>query len=163
VDFHTHIAAGSVSYGGAVVAVTGATLTHSAADATNPRFDLIAVDVDGSVDVVAGTPAANPLVPAVDDVGDIPIAAVYIPANGTTIGDHQIGDRRQFAPTSGLNPQTKPTNLTDSTTGAVTATLKAVRSDTGAHTASDAQDNFASLNAQLNTLQAALVSAGILV
>jgi len=61
-----------------------------------------------------------------------------------------------------VDPQAEPAHLTDSTTGTPGSTLVAVRSDTAAHTAADANENFASLNAHINALQALLVSAGVL-
>jgi hypothetical protein len=52
-------------------------------------------------------------------------------------------------------------HLTDSTTGTATATLIAIRSDTTAHTATDSASNFASLNVQVNALQAELEAATV--
>lgn len=59
-------------------------VTLAAADVTNPRIDLIGVDVTGAVFSVTGTPAASPAEPAVDPSTQIPIIFVTIPANATT-------------------------------------------------------------------------------
>ena len=45
----------------------GGTVTLAAADPTNPRIDLIIVDVDGNVSSVTGTPAADPQKPVITD------------------------------------------------------------------------------------------------
>jgi hypothetical protein len=52
--------------------------------------------------------------------------------------------------------------VTDSTGSSATTTLVTVRSDTGAHTASDAQDNDHILYTLLNATRTALVNAGIM-
>lgn len=66
-------------------------LTLSAADPGDPRFDLVVVDDTGVVDVIIGTPAANPAVPAYDPTSQIPLpgspilinAGALIPGNVT--------------------------------------------------------------------------------
>jgi len=58
--------------------------TLGAADPTNPRFDVIAVDSTSTVVVIAGTPAANPSVPTVDPTTQIALTSIYIPAASLT-------------------------------------------------------------------------------
>jgi hypothetical protein len=52
--------------------------------------------------------------------------------------------------------------ITDSTGSSATTTLVSIRSDTGAHTASDAQDNDHILFTLLNAMRTALVNSGIM-
>lgn len=76
-------------------AVTAANATITAADATNPRIDLVCITNTGSIVVSAGTAAAAPKPPArVVDV--VVIAAIYIPAGATAINANQITDMRVF-------------------------------------------------------------------
>jgi hypothetical protein len=70
------------------------TKTISAADATNPRIDLIAIDTSGVIQVVAGTPAASPSVPSYSNY--FVLAEVYVDANVTTIYQDNITDVRNF-------------------------------------------------------------------
>lgn len=82
-------------------------LTLAAADATNPRIDLIEAGVDTTVNpysptirVVTGTPAASPSVPATDS-GFIALYEVAVPANATVPGT--VTDVRQLAaPSQGI-------------------------------------------------------------
>jgi hypothetical protein len=55
-----------------------------------------------------------------------------------------------------------PAAITDSTGSSSTTTLVAIRSDTGTHTASDAQDNDHILFTLLNAIRTALVNSGIM-
>jgi len=78
-------------------------VTITAADATNPRKDLIVAKVQdsdfsgatdaGSIVAVAGTPAGSPAEPAVPD-NAIVLAMVDVAANETAIEDAHITDRR---------------------------------------------------------------------
>lgn len=91
-DMTVAVAVGVVRHGGRRVAVTAGNVTITAADATNPRFDLITVDATGTKVAVTGTPDANPVFP--DPTGDVVLAAVYVPANDTEINSNQIIDKR---------------------------------------------------------------------
>lgn len=86
------------------------------------------------------------------------VSIYYIDANGITqlktVSINQAGNP--------VNPQAKPADYTDSSGGTPATTLVAVRSDTAAHTAADANANFASANKAHNDLKAALVTAGVL-
>jgi hypothetical protein len=70
------------------------TKTISAADATHPRIDLIAVDTSGVIQVVAGTPAASPAAPSYSNY--FVLAEVYVAANVTAIYQDNITDVRNF-------------------------------------------------------------------
>jgi hypothetical protein len=92
------VAAGVVRYGGRRVTVTGGNVTVTAADATNPRHDLVTVDTTGALAVVAGTPAqitatSEPVYPAIP-VSRVVLASVYVPANKTTVDAGMITDKR---------------------------------------------------------------------
>ncbi|HRC61698.1 MAG TPA: hypothetical protein PLX85_00570 [Dehalococcoidia bacterium] len=80
---------------GTVRAVTGADVTITTADATNPRLDLVVVNTSGSLAVRAGTAAANPKPPA-RTANDVLLWVVYVPANDTAIGTSQAVDLRVF-------------------------------------------------------------------
>lgn len=92
------VAVGQVRVGGYfpfVTAVTNVTIT--AADATNPRWDLISVDRNGALTATAGTAASNPTMPSIP-ANSIVLAAVYVPANATSIVNNQIIDKRIIIP-----------------------------------------------------------------
>jgi hypothetical protein len=76
-----------------VVNFTSATPTLSAADPTNPRFDLITVNSSAVVGVTTGTPAAAPVFPTIPANSAV-LAAVYVPAMATTITLFNIVDKR---------------------------------------------------------------------
>jgi hypothetical protein len=69
------------------------TITIGAADATNPRIDLVVINSSGAWAVRAGTAAAAPKPPS-RTANDVVMAAVYVPATDTTIGAGQITDMR---------------------------------------------------------------------
>lgn len=92
-DMTPAVASGVVISNGAWFAVTGADVTISTADATNPRLDLIVVDSSGALAVRAGTASATPKPPA-RTAHDVVLAVVYVPASDTTIGSSQITDLR---------------------------------------------------------------------
>jgi hypothetical protein len=92
-DMTPSVAKGSVLSNGVMFAVAAGDVTITAADATHPRIDLIVVNSSGALAVRAGTPAASP-VPPVRTANDVAIAAVYVPANDTTIATNQLKDLR---------------------------------------------------------------------
>ena len=87
------------------------TLTISAADPTNPRWDLVVAKVQDatysgatnawSLVVVTGTPAGSPVDPALP-ANAIKLARVVVPANGTPVVSGWITDLRQFLYNSAL-------------------------------------------------------------
>lgn len=82
---------------GTTTAVVLTESTLAAADATNPRIDIIEVKVaDGSVKKVTGTAAASP-VPAATDEGYIAVAQISVLANATGIANNKITDVRPLA------------------------------------------------------------------
>ena len=75
----------------------GGTVTVTAADATNPRRDIIWYDGAGTVGVTAGTAAAAPVLPDLT-AGRIADYEVYIAALDTSIDTGDLTDRRANAP-----------------------------------------------------------------
>lgn len=90
------IAGNTVTINGSLVstAYAGGTVTASAADATNPRRDIVYYDTSGAVGVAAGTAAATPHVPTLTST-QIAVAELYVAANSVTISAGDIADRRQ--------------------------------------------------------------------
>lgn len=93
-DMTVAVAAGFVQVAsGLVIAVAAGNVTISAANATNPRIDLVSASDTGTKTVTAGTAAASPKAPALP-AGDVALAMVYVPANDTTIESDHITDKR---------------------------------------------------------------------
>lgn len=92
-DMTPAVAKGAVLSAGTLFAVAAGDVTISAADATNPRLDLIVVNSAGTKAVRTGTPAANPKPPA-RSANDVVLGAVYVPANDTSIETTKITDMR---------------------------------------------------------------------
>lgn len=97
-DMTVAVAAGNVITTGTVASVTAGNATITAADATNPRIDLVVVTSAGALAARAGTAAASPVFPTLT-AGDVLLAAVYVPANDTAINANQIIDKRMIAAT----------------------------------------------------------------
>lgn len=120
-DMTVAIAAGTILIAsGGQVAVTSGNGTITAADATNPRIDLVSASDTGTKTVTAGTANATPKPPDLPS-GHVGLAMVYVPASDTTIATNQITDKRvvlpaHTAPRSNYNPDHYPasgTALTD--------------------------------------------------
>jgi hypothetical protein len=92
------VAAGTVSIlGVTAIVVAGGNVVITAADATNPRIDLIVSDGAGALTATAGVAAAVPLMPA-PAASRVVLAAVYVPANAASILDANITDKRVTIP-----------------------------------------------------------------
>lgn len=61
-------------------------VTLAAADVTNPRIDVIAVDTNNAVVVITGTAAATPVKPQVNTSSQLELTQILVPANATTPG-----------------------------------------------------------------------------
>jgi hypothetical protein len=177
------VAAGSALFANSIVNITAKTPTIGSADTVNPRVDLVSLHSDNTAVVTAGTPAANPATPALPS-GNVPVAVVYVPANATAIGDHNIGDRRVVIVGTpqqiGLTPTAAPAALTDNsgggaadgTIGAVTLPTLSAWNGSVDPTAAQAtainaalqalMDAVKELSTQSNAMRTALRSAGIL-
>lgn len=109
-DTDINIASGKVIINGVIVNVAEQlNETLSAADGTNPRYDVICVDTTGVISVITGTPAATPTVPEVT-ANKCPLATILRPAGNNNALDANLYDGRYF--------RNKPyivTNNTDTT------------------------------------------------
>lgn len=94
-DMTPAVAKGAVLSNETMFAIAAADVTIAAADATNPRIDLIVVDNAGALAVRAGTAAAAPK-PPVRSANDVVISAVYVPAADTSIETTKCIDMRVF-------------------------------------------------------------------
>lgn len=92
-DMTVAVAKAGVLTNGVLKPAAAATKAISAADATNPRLDLIVVDSAGALQVRTGTAAAAPK-PAARSANDVVLAVVYVPANASVIAATQITDLR---------------------------------------------------------------------
>lgn len=79
------IAVGTATYniGGVPFVSPAVTLTLGAADATHPRIDAIVLNTSGVAAVVAGTPAASPVRPAIDPSTQLDLTFVTVAALAT--------------------------------------------------------------------------------
>lgn len=89
------VQAGTVIIGGELTTVSLTNLVIAAADAANPRIDLVMVNTSGVPSVITGTPAATPLSPAWN-AGEILVGTVYVAALDTAINDTDIALTRQL-------------------------------------------------------------------
>lgn len=117
-DMTPAVAKGAVLSNRVMFAVAAADVTITAADATNPRIDLIVVTSAGALAVRAGTAAAAPKPPA-RTANDVVIAQVYVPANDTAIATSQIKDRRVTPPLPLCIYRTTAAETTNTTLAAV--------------------------------------------
>lgn len=92
-DLTVAVASGVAAVAGTRATVAAGNVVITAADLTNPRFCLIAVDNAGTKSAVVGTAAANPVFPAIP-ANSVILAAVYVPALDVTIAANQIIDKR---------------------------------------------------------------------
>lgn len=91
------VTAGLVSVGGREVTFSANSVTLSAADPSDPRFDLISVDVDGNLTATAGTVSNEPAFPSAP-LDETVIAAVYVAAGATSLSPGHIVDKRIILP-----------------------------------------------------------------
>jgi hypothetical protein len=123
-DMTPAVAKGSVLSNGVMFAVAAADVTITAANATNPRIDLIVVTSAGALAVRAGTAAAAPK-PPTRTTNDIVIAYVYVPANDTAIATTQIKDMRVIRDRDITIYKTTAAETTNTTAAAIHALNKA--------------------------------------
>lgn len=92
-DMTPEVAKGAVLSNGSLFAIAAGTATIGAADPTNPRIDFVVINASGALAVRAGTAAPAPKPPA-RTANDVVLAAVYVPANDTSIETTKITDMR---------------------------------------------------------------------
>jgi hypothetical protein len=122
-DMTPAIAKGAVLSNGIMYAVAAADVTITAADATNPRIDLVVVNSSGALAVRAGTAAANPKPPA-RSTNDVVLWAVYVPANDTAIATSQCTDMRVIRDSGICIYKTTTAEVTNTTAAAIEALNK---------------------------------------
>jgi len=103
VNMNVVVSVGAVLANGTMFAVPANNVALTAADATNPRLDLVVVNASGAVAARAGTAAAfvegvSAPKPPARTANDVVIAMVYVPANNTVVKTTQIIDKRIVAP-----------------------------------------------------------------
>jgi hypothetical protein len=94
-DMTPAVAKGGVLSNRVMFAIAGADVTIGAADANNPRIDLIVVNSSGALAVRAGTASSKPIPPA-RTANDVVIGLVYVAAGATTIPTTAVTDTRVF-------------------------------------------------------------------
>ena len=87
------VAAGQARVGGYFPFVAATNVAITTANGSNPRLDLVTVDYNGTLTVTAGTPAAEPVPPAIP-ANSVVLALVDVPTSDTIITDNQIVDKR---------------------------------------------------------------------
>lgn len=87
------VTAGAGLGGSQIVAWAAGNVTMAAADATNPRFDLVYASSAGVLTWLAGTAGTNPTPPDLPANG-IALAVVYVPATQATVTSAMIADKR---------------------------------------------------------------------
>lgn len=90
------------------------TKTLATADPTNPRIDVIGVDVTGVVFVLTGTPSITPQQPTVDTATQLQLTFVYVPAAATAplnvVATMLYDEGTEWTPTSTANVNTVSTS-----------------------------------------------------
>lgn len=130
-DMTLAVAAGVVAVAGVEATVASGNVTITAADATNPRIDIVVASNAGVKSVTAGTAAASPVAPAIP-ANSVILAMVYVPANDTAIGSTQIVDKRVLR-----------SMLFGSGTVSAPAVAFSADTDTGMYLAADGEIRFA--------------------
>ena len=87
------VASGTIAISGVEADVTETKLNLSAANPTNPRFDLIVVRSTGTPGAITGTAAVNPVFPPIPG-NAVVLAVVYVPAQITSLKSEMIIDKR---------------------------------------------------------------------
>lgn len=85
-DFDFIVSAALYYIAGVLYASPQTPITLDPADPTDPRIDVIAVDDQGDVIVITGTPAAQPAAPDVDPSSQLQLTFVLVPAGSTEPG-----------------------------------------------------------------------------
>lgn len=80
-------------------AYAGGTVTHDAADGSNPRLDTVVIDTSGAVSIVKGTPAADPAPADINATTQLEVAQVLVGTGVTEITSGDITQRQQLIAT----------------------------------------------------------------
>ncbi len=87
------VAAGVAQIASQHVAFSAATPTVTAADPSNPRFDLVCVNTSAVVSMATGTAASFPTFPSIPS-NSIVLASVYVPAAASALSANALIDKR---------------------------------------------------------------------
>jgi len=93
VDMDVDVAEGVLNINDTAVHIAAGAVTLDAADATNPRIDLVVATAAAALTFRKGTAAAAPSMPALT-TDDTVLCAVWIPATDTAITTTQLADKR---------------------------------------------------------------------
>lgn len=118
------VAKGSVISNGIMYPVTAGTVVIAAANATNPRIDVIVVNASGIKTVRTGTAAVAPKPPTLT-ANDVAIASVFVAATTTNIGSSAIDDKRVLLSYPVVIYKTTTQEVTNTTIAAIHALNKA--------------------------------------
>jgi hypothetical protein len=118
------VASGVIVINNVVANVGGGNVVITAADATNPRFDLIVSSAAGALTALAGTPSSNPVFPSFNPATQVPIAIVYVPATQATITTTLITQKQIIRPPHDQTAHTGDVVPDGQDTALGTATLK---------------------------------------
>jgi hypothetical protein len=86
-DLDLDVASGTVDFLGTLVDFDADTVTLTTGDATHGRFDVIYVDNTGTIGVLEGTPAADPIIPQLDPTTQCRLGERLVPADTTDLDD----------------------------------------------------------------------------
>jgi hypothetical protein len=86
------VAAATYSIGGITYSSPETNVTLGVADKTNPRFDVFAVDSAGTVVVIPGTPAVDPVKPDMDPATQLELTFELVGANTTQPANTSLTD-----------------------------------------------------------------------
>lgn len=132
------------------------TLTVSTADATNPRIDVVSVDLDGVVSITTGTPASSPSAPSISATS-LALANVAVGAAVTSIVTANITDRRVREPITGYYIRDAAIETDHLATSAVTTAKIA---DSNVTTAKIADANVTAAKLASNSVITAKINDG---
>lgn len=118
------ISLASYVLGGVLYSSPATTVTLSAADPTFSRIDVIAVNDQGTVEVIQGIPAADPQKPSINPITQIALTYVLLLANTVEpegVTDDVIYDENNEWTTSSVGVTVNFNSLTDPFSGTVCA------------------------------------------
>jgi len=105
------VASGKFLIGGLYYETAGnSSINLSIADSTNPRWDLISVNKQGTFTVTTGTPSATPVVPDLP-VDEVPLATIYRDVDDNVIETADIKDSRRLIGTPFYEANNTPVSI----------------------------------------------------
>jgi len=136
-DLTVQCASGSAIFNGSAISVSAQdNVSLAAADATDPRKDVVYLDATGTLKVATGTPEAaepsgqirratyRPAPPALSATNAVVLAEVWVPANTSDVTVADVSDRRLMADLAVASMQANTLNSAD-VAGAASGTVPA--------------------------------------